>query len=294
MSRLNLAAFSGACATALVIASAPAFAGVFEIDQFIITKNSMIPGNFFLDDFTDGNAPPSAPNLGSGNMVTYNVNGGGISEANGVASIDNDQGALTVFQTGNFLGNFATLQSNIQDESISTNGLKQGASFSATGIYNLIIPTENSEAYGIRLTDRSAQQAGDETMELVFARNAQGDLVVSFRDRDFLNLVVTPIAGYTFGGANYNLGANDAQIALTLDHAVAGTTGVSASFALLDSMGAVNFSHSFQNTGDIFSNETWTRAQFMSFSPIPEPATLTLAGLGLAGLGLAARRRRTA
>ena len=85
-----------------------------------------------------------------------------------------------------------------------------------------------------------------------------------------------------------SLGAD--QIRLTLNHAVANSTEVFASWEYLTA-GSVVGSGSFAKPGNIFDGETWTRVDFSVSAPIPEPETYAMMLLGLGLIGWRLRRR---
>jgi VCBS repeat-containing protein len=232
----------------------------FKIDEFKIVKNGSL---FFGDTFGDGNPPPSAP-LGFGNISSYSVTGT-IVEQNGKAVLT---GANAGFGTGSptgdpFFGEYATLNTNT--DPYPTNallGLKDNSSFTVSGLFDLTLPAEDRNEYGIRLTDRTSFQAGDDVVELRVARGADGIERVQLREIDFSSHISTVLQSFTL-----NPGSHD-QILLSLTNDVAHPGVVHASFQLeqggvLDGATLTNFTA----TGTIFSNENWTRAQFFAEAP---------------------------
>src|SRR5262249_56836845 len=69
-----------------------------------------------------------------------------------------------------FFGQYVTLNTDI--EPTSTAGLKSHSSFTVSGLFDLTLPHEDRNGYGIRLTDRTSSQAGDDVVELRVARDA--------------------------------------------------------------------------------------------------------------------------
>jgi VCBS repeat-containing protein len=237
----------------------------FKIDEFKITKNN---GLFFDDSFDSGGPPPSAPS-GFG-PTSYTVTGT-ILEQDGKAVLT---GANAGFGTGSpagdpFFGEYATLNTNI-DSANTTQGLKSNSSFTVSGLFDLTLPAEDRNEYGIRLTDRTSFQAGDSTVELRVVRDAGGIVRVQLREIDFAGGTRTVLQSF-----NLNPGTHD-QILLTLTHDTITPGAVHASFRL--SQGGVldEAVTNFTSTGTIFDGENWTRAQF--FAEAPEQSDSVLQG----------------
>jgi VCBS repeat-containing protein len=240
----------------------------FKIDEFKITKNN---GLFFDDSFDGGGPPPSVPS-GFG-PTSYTVTGT-ILEQGGKAVLT---GANAGFGTGSptgdpFFGEYATLNTNI-DPTNTTQGLKDNSSFTVSGLFDLTLPQEDRNEYGIRLTDRTATQAGDSTVELRVARGADGIVRVQLREIDFASGTRTVLQSF-----NLNPGTHD-KILLTLTHDVIDGQVVHASFQLgtTDESGihldaATNFNPEIPAT--IFSGENWTRAQFFAEAPAESDSVL--------------------
>src|SRR5262245_6092717 len=153
----------------------------FKIDEFKIIKNG---GTFFDDTFSDNNPPPSAP-AGFGSISSYSVTGT-VSEQDGKAILT---GSNAGFGTGSpsgdpFFGEYATLNTNIDPTNTSL-GLKDNSSFTVSGVFDLTLPAEDRNEYGIRLTDRTSSQAGDSTVELKVTRDPGGIERVQLREMDF-------------------------------------------------------------------------------------------------------------
>ena len=240
----------------------------FEMDNLRIVRNGNL---FFEDTFGDNNAPPSAPNLVGGNMIGYNVTGGhpvlgigAFAESAGRLFLDGHRAvALTALGLGN-AGVNAQLMTNTNPS--SPNGLKFDTDFTVEGQFNLVLPVDSGEGYGIRLTDRNSPTSGDSTVALT-VQNDGGTIHVNLRQIDFFlgtqtvlqSLNLTPLAG-------------DDQIVLRLDHDGAGmgaTPGVvRAAFDLLDN-GVITSSASFFTTGSIFTgdNPSWTQVRIDASGP---------------------------
>src|SRR5262249_9962396 len=236
----------------------------FKIDEFKIIKNEAL---FFRDTFSDGNPPPDAP-LGFGNISNYFVTGT-VSEQDGKAILT---GSNSGFGTGSpsgdpFFGEYATLNTNI-DPTNTTLGLKNNSSFTVSGLFDLTLPQEDRNGYGIRLTDRTSSQAGDSTVELKVVRDSGGIERVQLREIDFGSHISTVLQSFTL-----NPGSNS-QILLSLTYDIEQPGVVHASFTLEN--GELSTVTNFTATGTIFNNENWTRAQF--FAEAPEQSDSVLQG----------------
>ena len=132
---------------------------------------------------------------------------------------------------------------------------------------------------------------GDDVVDLVVIRSAGGQTAVRFRSQNFATGVVDP----TFGISTVTPGTAN-RIALTLSRADPGTNVISASYALFDGAAPVGSPVALANTELLFSNENWTRPEFLASQPVPEPETyvMMLTGALLVGWQLRRRARRSA
>jgi VCBS repeat-containing protein len=242
----------------------------FKIDQFKVVRTGT--NSFTFDDqFDDGLAPPSVP-TGSGPIQSYFVTGTVVEQGGKAVLTGSNAGFGTGSPAGDpFFGEYATLNTNISPTDPS--GLKQNSSFTISGLFDLILPAEDRNEYGIRLTDRTATQAGDSTVELRVARGADGIVRVQLREIDFASGTRTVLQSF-----NLNPGSHD-KILLTLTHDVIDGQVVHASFQLgtTDESGihleaATNFNPEIPAT--IFSGENWTRAQFFAEAPAESDSVL--------------------
>jgi VCBS repeat-containing protein len=242
----------------------------FKIDEFKIVKNA---STFFDDTFSDNNPPPSAPTgTGSGNVSSYSVTGTVSEQGDKAILTGSNAGFGTGSSSGDpFFGEYATLNTNI-DSSDSTHGLKDNSSFTVSGLFDLTLPAEDRNEYGIRLTDRTSSQAGDSTVELKVSRGADGIERVQLREIDFSTHTNTVLQSFSL-----NPGSHD-QILLSLAYDPSNPHLVQASFEL-EQGGVLDSStlKTFNTTGTlIFSGENWTRAQF--FAEAPEQSDSVLQG----------------
>jgi hypothetical protein len=259
------------------------------IDEFTVTKNGL---PFFTDPFSDGVPPPSAPNFASGTPGTYFVDQNAtLNESGGKVRLDTVGSAIVpgIGINLNFFFERALLLTNI-DQSNLIAGLKNDDTFSVQGLFDLAVPTQSLEYYGIRLEDSTGPNTGNDILDLAVRRGLDGiDRVQFFRIDDVANTV-------TFF-ASVLLDPNHDQILLDLTRPSTGSDAITGSFAYVDG-GVVGPFTSFGTTVDIFRGENFTRASFLLVSPapasVPEPSTLILLGIGLAALAAPGWRRSIA
>ena len=172
----------------------------FKIDEFKIIKNGNL---IFGDTFGGGGPPPSVP-PGFGNITSYSVTGTFL-ESGGYAIMNgSNAGFGTGSPTGDpFFGEYATLNTNI-DPSDSEHGLKDNSSFTVSGVFDLILPDEDRNEYGHRLTDRTASQPGDSTVELRVVRGADGIERVQLREIDFASGTRTVLQSFNLNPGTHN------------------------------------------------------------------------------------------
>lgn len=254
---------------------------LFSIDAFTVGKNGSI---IFADPFEDGNPPPSAPSFVNGSPAEYLVQGTLGPETGGRLALDSAgavssttaNGLPTLFQG-------ATLRTNIDPPDL-TLGLKSDDSLLIGGMFDLVVPALPGQSYGVRFTDRTSTQPGNDLAELRVVRTRNGQLRVQFIEANFEAGTVSIIDGTALQTAND-------QIALTLTRPDVSSNAVFAAFAYGNG-GVFGDLQTFANTVDIFEGENWTRAQFVAREVVPIPAALPLLVSALAGLGLLGCPRR--
>ena len=252
---------------------------VFAVDNLSIVKNGD-PTPIFNDGFGNGIAPPNSPSFSNGNPHSYGTSGT-FSETGGRTIMDGTLAdpALGVGTPDEFVGHFATVRSNI-DPNDMTLGLKSDDDFTVEGRFDLILPDDRREAYGIRLTDRliggtgpnvPPDQPGDDGLDLVVRMVNDGTVRVQLVEVDFANDQYNIL-----GGVVLNPPAGVDQIVLRLSHDNANLGTITASFDLLDGGVLVGTTQTLSVQGKIFGTETpgftgddenWTRAQIVAYAP---------------------------
>ncbi len=254
----------------------------FVLDNFEVTRGGAA---FFSDSFSDGVAPPSAPNFAGGTPATYSVTGTVGPEAGGKLTMDssggvpNPSGFPNYAQTALLNTNTSTLAAD------ASKGLKSGFTFSVFGLFDLASPGPISEAYGIRLTDKTSVSDGTDTFTLGVRREADNNLYVSFRQVNISAVTSATLEKIALDTAH-------AQILLMLERPDALSNAIHASFAYVDG-GVVGSHTAFTTTPTIFNTLNFTRAGFDAVTPVPLPAAVWLLGSGLVGLIAIGRKHRT-
>lgn len=284
-----------ATALAMMFSATSASALVAYIDDFRIIRSNLA---YVTDTFDDGVVPPTVPgafNCGTTAPNCYSVTGSFNSgdESGGKLRMDTSLGDLSESSTGaaRIVQN-ARLITNRSDDPVDINaGLKKHRTFSASAIFDLVLPGPG-EQYQVRFTDShaNAADAGHRTDFLALAvRRAATDGAqpeIRFFEQNYAADTLVEIGATPL---NVNLGAD--QIRLTLNHAVADSTEIIASWDYLNA-GNVVQSGSFAARGNIFDGETWTRADFIVSAPVPEPQSYALMLGGLALIGWRLQRRK--
>src|SRR4029079_13587505 len=106
----------------------------FMLDEFKIVRDGQL---FFDDTFSDGNAPPSAPNFIGGGTTAYNVTGAffeNIGRAALFGAPATNAVTLSTINGSSTVGQFATLQTN-NDPNNTTAGLKSNMTYTVTGVF---------------------------------------------------------------------------------------------------------------------------------------------------------------
>ena len=255
----------------------------FFIDEFSVIKNGSL---LFDDKFNDGQPfPNDGPNLITGGTLSYFVDGTMGSEHSG------DPGKLTLNSSGavpftfldgtQFLHQRAILLTDISDN--LSLGLKSDDTFSVTGVFDLITPSGLREGYDVMFNDgTAADPTPDDIAMMRVIRTSTNQLMVQLVHLDF----VTPTQ--VIIDSDPLVTTNHTTISLRLEKKDANSNAITGSYAY-DNGTFIEFG----TTMNIFSDETFTRAEFEAFAPapVPEPGTMLLLGSGLVGLAGFARKK---
>lgn len=280
ISRSSLAATS-MCIGLLSASNAAQAAYTFYLDELNITRNGAA---LFNDSFTDGIAPPSAPNFANGSAGSYGVVGT-MSESGGKLVLDST-GA--VINPSGFANNtqVAVLNSNTSTLLADANkGLKSDYIFSVMGLFDLTLPGVVGEAYGIRLSDKAATN-GTDTFNLGLRTFSDG-VYVELRQVDFDTVTSTVLQRIAL-----DTSAHD-QILLSLERLSTSSNALTASYKYVDG-GVAGAATTFAAAPTIFNSVNFTRAGIYANTPVPVPAAVWLLGSGLMGLVAVARKRKVA
>jgi hypothetical protein len=243
-------------------------ATVFKIHSFNVQfYEEEIPYTMFIDTFSDGIPPPSAPDFTNGTPASYSTIGSPGPEYFGyrdTLDLDTSLGKLiTSGVTGKeLLFHRNRLLTNI-DNTNPELGLTIDKEILVGSIYSLIKPEINGERYGIRMTDFGSTNTND-NVDLSVRRTSAGNVIVQFRQADFDNGEMTVLDEYPLIEDDFD--SFDA-IALGL-YTGPYENDVYAGLILVDNSNPDNNAiHHFEVTGNIFNGENWTRAGFIASRP---------------------------
>jgi hypothetical protein len=253
------------------------------IDNFSVTKNGAL---LFEDPFSDGAPPPNAPNFSVGVPAAYIVNGT-LNESAGKVRLDKVGAEIvpSIVTGQNLFFERAILQTNIDPTNLAA-GLKIDDTFSVQGLFDLSVPTEILELYGIRLLDGTPTNVANDIVSLGVRRGTDGVDRLEFAR-------FGPGVAEIFG--NLLLDPNHDQVLFDLTRASTDNDAITGSFAYVDG-GVVGPFTTYGTTADIFRGENFTRAEFQFLVPapvvpVPGPSSLILLGAGSAAFAAACWKR---
>lgn len=265
------------------------------MDEFWIVKNG---SQIFRDSFNDGAVPASGPD----GATTYSPSpqsglDGMTSETGGKLTMTPALGApvlINGYYADTFTGGLRLAGLN----PASGAGLAITDSVEIHGLFDLTsLPTIAGQQFGVRLTDRSNTNEGDDIIQISVVKSpVNGEIGVRFADLDFV-ADTSETAGFA---SIESLLPSASQIELVITKA-AGTNVVGAYYVLYDAVNAVVGSGVLDNINDVtlnpltvYNGETFTRAQFFATDsgvPIDEPAGLAILAFGVVAAGVLRRRR---
>lgn len=288
MRKRILSVLSGLIAVSAATWSTSSQATVVSIDSFTVTRNGAA---FFSDTFSDGLAPPSAPNFVGGAAANYLLLGTipAGAESGSLLQLDTANGV----QTANSLGQGrqetrVRLATNIEDANL-TAGLKVDDTLSLTGIFALSIPTGVfNPQYSVRFTDATAGATHQAVQMQMLFDTAAGVARLRYIIQDFDADTLTVL-----GSALMIAPAGADGILLGIDRLSASGGDFFGSFAYVTG-GVVGSRTTFGQGAQMFQGENFVRAEFNVsdgfFVPEPSMSALMLCALGV--LGFVSRRRK--
>jgi hypothetical protein len=287
MKLMRAVAVSASC-IAIGLVSSSALAGVFQLDTFSVTKNGTV---VFVDTFSDGAPPPSAPNFSDGSPASYNVFGSPGPESGGLLTLNTANGGLTVNAIGSPRRTIrVALDTNTRTEDeFLGRGLKIDDTLRLSGLFNLGVPAgPQLNGYGIRFTDRPMQNNGlvNQSAEFdVLFDPVTGQARLRWLFQDFENDSASTVGDILLAPP---LGAD--QILLEISRPDLASDLFYASYHFLD--GGVDIGGGSFATGiAMFDGENFVRGEFIAFQSVPEPGVVWLLIPALiAGAGMARRR----
>ncbi len=251
----------------------------YAVDELKIVKNS---STAFDDTFTNG-PPPVGGNFNT-NLVAFGTNGSIWTEANGKA-IMSASGA-TPSSTGSDVVQALLLTSSLPEGTgtgQSNGGLKENATFTVSGTYDLALPPFGS-GYGIELTNGTSSASSTDVVQLRVDGTNTGGANVDLYQVNISTNTFTLLKSVSLTAQQL---ASNTQIELDLAHSTVNTTTITGSFELFNN-GSQTFTDTLSTTANAFATESYTRAELFAFAnPAIAPA-VTISGTAQEGQTLMA------
>jgi hypothetical protein len=286
-----------AIAAAMILPLPVLAAAITAIDEFVITRSGIVDSQlgsyqgqqvFYRDSFGDGAPPPSAGSFFNGTTGTYAVLGSypANAESGGKLGLNSSLGGPFI----NANGGGRTLQRSVLPTDVDPQtqaGLKKAFhTFSVFGLFDLTIPPNRGDGYGIAVNDGGPSGA-TESIDFFVRREENNNVVIRLQEQDFLNSVVNTLE---LDSLVIPEGAD--QIELRLQRADLETGLLTASYRFWDGGVAFTSFTVMSTSADFFTNNDWARGVYFAVQAIPEPSSLALVLLFAAGLFAATRQRR--
>jgi len=246
---------------------------VASMDTFAIDRNG---SNYFTDNFNNGLTPSQESR--------YSVFGAfpNGAESGGMLTLDSDWGAVTTNAANEVRRTLGALYLS----PLNSSGLTVNDTIEVFGLFNLVLPAGPLfNGYGL--------QVRNSTNDLLAQLDVQYDAalgvdVIRFLMQDFTNDTITTLGQVMLAPP---LGAN--QIALDIFKPDANSPNFFGAYAYC-SNGICNDDDftSFGASVALFGSTDYVRGRFFAATAVPEPATISLFGLGIVGLVAIRRRRR--
>jgi len=236
------------------------------ISRFTIVRD----GKVILDDkFSGQGASLVTPRMVDGQAAEYAVSGfiPDGSAVNGKLALRSADGTNSATADGHGRRTTAAQLMTNDDPGNAGTGLKSGATFSISGLFDFVVPGGPVEGYGIRFGDRTGSRRGSHVVSLFVFRNEANALVLRFLHQDF-----EARKQYVIEEPAINPGAGD-QILLTLSRASLSSSEVTAQYQLLRNGTPTSGAIALTKSAPVFGGgpRNWTRAEFFVFEQAPLP-----------------------